>query len=69
MTNQSNFKLSSDYYEEKPMELIPENQYSYDIENPYEKFMKLILNGHLMQLLQLFKRSGGNRIPHFASLT
>ena len=41
MTNQSNFKLSSDYYEEKPMELIPENQYSYDIENPYEKFIAM----------------------------
>jgi len=41
MTNQSSFKLSSDYYEEKPMELIPENQYSYDIENPYEKFIAM----------------------------
>lgn len=39
MSYLDSFKLSSDYFEEKPMELVEESPFSYVIKNPYENFI------------------------------
>lgn len=41
MSYLDSFKLSSDYFEEKPMELVQESPFSYTIKNPYENFIAI----------------------------
>jgi len=41
MSYLDSFKLSSDYFEEKPMQLVEENPFSYIIKNPYENFIAI----------------------------
>ena len=41
MSYLDSFKLSSDYFEEKPMEFVEDNPFSYIIKNPYENFIAI----------------------------
>ena len=41
MSYLESFKLSSDYFEEKPMQFVEESPFSYIIKNPYENFIAI----------------------------